>query len=200
MSAPLVRPQGRSDSSAAEPVTLLHPDASELSGRATSFPLPSDLVRQSAQRLLVLALLYAFMFFMAGIFPQLLTSGGRTDLVGSFMAWVPSAISIAMALLVAAVVRNPRVPLGTVMTIGLAFEVIGSYGIATAEFADPDTLNYRGDFFGLSWVAVWVLLFTVVIPTRPRHAVLAALVSVSAVPVIIGVELIAFPTPFTPNG
>ena len=186
MSAPLVRPQGRSDSSAAEPVTLLHPDASELSGRATSFPLPSDLVRQSAQRLLVLALLYAFMFFMAGIFPQLLTSGGRTDLVGSFMAWVPSAISIAMALLVAAVVRNPRVPLGTVMTIGLAFEVIGSYGIATAEFADPDTLNYRGDFFGLSWVAVWPLLFTVVVPTRPRRAVLAALASVSSVPVVVG--------------
>ncbi len=123
---------------------------------------------------------------MAGIFPQLLTSAGRADLVGSFMAWVPSTISLAMALLVAAVVRNPRVPLATVMTIGLAFEVLGSYGIATAEFADPDTLNYRGGFFGLSWVAVWPLLFTVVVPTRPRRAVLAALASVSAVPVVVG--------------
>jgi len=39
---------------------------------------------------------------------------------------------------------------------------------------------------GLSWVAVWVLLVTVVVPTSPRRAVLAALASVSSVPVVIG--------------
>ncbi len=42
-------------------------------------------------------------------------------------------------------------------------------------------------FLGLSWVAVWVVLFTIVVPTSPRRAVLAALASVSAVPVVIGV-------------
>ena len=42
---------------------------------------------------------------------------------------------------------------------------------------------------GLSWVAVWVVLFTVVVPTSPRRAVVAALASVSSVPVIIGLVL-----------
>jgi serine/threonine-protein kinase len=72
------------------------------------------------------------------------------------------------------------------MNIGLAFEVLGSYGIAAAEFGSPNSLNYAGGFFGLSWVAVWTLLFTVVVPTRPRRALLAALASVSSVPVVVG--------------
>src|SRR5918999_1459729 len=133
MSALLVRPKGRSDPSAAEHVTLLHPDAGELSGRAASSPLPSDLVRQSAERLRILALLYAFVFFMAAVFPLLLTRESRRELVGSFGAWGPSVISIVAALLVAGVARSPRVPLPAVITIGVAFEVLGSYGIASAE-------------------------------------------------------------------
>jgi hypothetical protein len=185
MSAPLVRPKGRSNPSPAEHVTLLHPDAGELSGRSAPSPFPSDLVRQSARRLEVLALLYAFVFFMAGVFPMLLSREDRLELVGNFGAWGPSVISIAAALLVAGLARSARVPLPTVMIIGLAFEVLGSYGIAAAEFANPDALNQRGGFFGLSWVAVWTLLFTVVVPTRPRRALLAALASVSSVPVVV---------------
>src|SRR5436309_5545840 len=38
----------------------------------------------------------------------------------------------------------------------------------------------------ISSVAVWVVLFTVVVPTAPRRALLAALASVSSVPVVIG--------------
>jgi serine/threonine-protein kinase len=44
----------------------------------------------------------------------------------------------------------------------------------------------------LSWVAVWTLLFNVVVPTMPRHAVLAALASATAVPVTVIVSLKTF--------
>jgi eukaryotic-like serine/threonine-protein kinase len=75
------------------------------------------------------------------------------------------------------------------MNIGLAFEIASSYAIAAAEFADPMQIeNHRG-YLGLSWVAVWVVLFTVVVPTSPRRAVVAALASVSSVPVIIGLVI-----------
>lgn len=169
-----------------EQVTLMRTDVADPTAGAISSSLPSDLLAQSAARLRVLALLYAFVFFMAGVFPMLLSRADRAQLVGSFMHWGPSAISIALALLVAAVIRSDRVPLSRVMNIGLAFEIASSYGIAAAEFADPATLNERGRVLGLSWVAVWVVLFTVVVPTRPRRAVLAALGSVSSVPVIVG--------------
>ena len=169
-----------------EHVTLLRTDAADPTARAISSSLPADLLGQSAARLRVLALLYAFVFFMSAVFPMLLSREDRAKLVGSFIQWGPSAISIAMALLVAAVIRSHRVPLSTVMNIGLAFEIASSYGIAAAEFGDPAWLNERGRALGLSWVAVWTVLFTVVVPTPPRRAVLAALGSVSSVPVIVG--------------
>jgi serine/threonine-protein kinase len=98
-------------------------------------------------------------------------------------------IGIVVASLVAAVIRSARLPLPAAMSLGLFFEIASSYAIAAAEFGDPQGLEMHRGFLGLSWVAVWVVLFTVVVPTAPRRAVLAALASVSSVPVIIGLMI-----------
>jgi eukaryotic-like serine/threonine-protein kinase len=152
-------------------------------GRSSGFPL--DLLRQSAARLHTLALLYAFTYFMAGFVP-ILVSPERSRLFEHFLTWGPGVIGIGMALLLAAVIRSERVSLPATMHIALVFEILSSYAIAAAEFGDPQVLEEQRGFLGLSWVAVWVLLFTVAVPTTPRRAVLAALASVSAVPVVIG--------------
>ncbi|HZN97981.1 MAG TPA: serine/threonine-protein kinase, partial [Gemmatimonadales bacterium] len=128
----------------------------------------------------------AFMFFMAGIVPGLLLPEERARFLGSFLSWGSAVIGIAVGLLVAAVIRSERFSPATVMNLGLVFEIASSYAIAAAEFGDPLGLETHRGFLGLSWVAVWVLLFTVVVPTSPRRAVLAALASVSSVPVIVG--------------
>jgi hypothetical protein len=96
---------------------------------------------------------------------------------------------VAVALAVAAVIRSDRVPPATAVKLGLAFEIASRYAIAAAEFGDPMGLDTHSGFLGLSWVAVWVVLFTVVVPTSPRRALLAALASVSSVPVIIGLSI-----------
>src|SRR3989442_5153866 len=152
---------------------LMLRDARDPVARAISSGFPVDLLSQSAGRLRVLALLYAFAFFMAGIFPALVLPGERARFLGSVLQWGPSVLGIAVALLVAALRRRARLPLPTAMNIGLAFEIASSYAIAAAEFADPMGLEMHGGFMGLSWVAVWVVLFTVVVPTAPRRAVLA---------------------------
>jgi len=158
-----------------EHVTLVHPDPRGPTARGISSGFPADLLSQSAGRLRVLALLYAFVFFMAGIFPALLFPSDRARFLGSFLQWGPSVIGIVAALLVAAVIRSARLPLPAAMNIGLAFEIASSYAIAAAEFADPMGLEMHRGMLGLSWVAVWIVLFTVVVPTSPRRAVLAAL-------------------------
>src|SRR5256886_2551891 len=133
---------------------------------------------------------------MAGIFPALLFRADRARFLGSFAQWGPAVIGIVVALLVAAVIRSARVPLPTAMNLGLAFEIASSYAIAAAEFADPMGLEMHSGFMGLSWVAVWVVLFTVVVPTAPRRALLAALASVSSVPVTIGLMMLSGATSF----
>ncbi len=169
-----------------EHVTLMQPEEGVASARGSVSGFPTDLLSQFAARLRILALLYAFVFFMAGILPALLIPGDRARFLGSFVQWAPGVIGIAVALLVAGVIRSARFSPATVMKLGLAFEIASSYAIAGAEFGDPMGLEMHQGFLGLSWVAVWVVLFTVVVPTTPRRTVLVALASVSSVPVIIG--------------
>jgi serine/threonine-protein kinase len=161
------------------------PDRGAHSSSGISSGFPTDLVGQSANRLRTLALLYAMVFFLAGIFPALLFPEDRARLFSSPLQWVPAVVGILLGLFVGAAIGLKRVQLHTTMALGLVFEVVSSYTIAAAEFADPSQIEMHSGFLGLSWVAVWVVLFTVVVPTAPRHAVLAALASVSAVPVVI---------------
>src|SRR5438046_9118099 len=102
-----------------EHVTLMHPEARYRVARGISSGFPVDLLSQSAGRLRVLALLYAFVFFMAGIFPALLFPTDRARFLGSFVQWGPSVIGIVVALLVAMVIRSARLPLSPAMILGL---------------------------------------------------------------------------------
>jgi len=172
-----------------EHVTLMPPGARGPTARGMSSGLPDDLLSEAASRLRVLGLLYASVFFMAGILPALLIPQDRARFLGSFVQWGPGVIGIVVGLLVAAVIRNPRLPLPAAMNLGLVFEIVSSYAIAAAEFGDPMQLEEHRGYLGLSWVAVWVVLFTVVVPTTPRRALLAALASGSSVAVVVGLVL-----------
>ena len=151
--------------------------------------LPSDLVSQSANRLPIIALLYASVFAMAGVVPALVLPDERERFLSNALFWAPSVIGITAGIVVAAIVRFGRPSPSAAVNVGLVFEVLSSYGIAAAEFADPHQLEMQRGFLGLSWVAVWVVLFTVAMPTTPRRALFTALASVSSVPVVIGLVL-----------
>ena len=157
--------------------------------------LPTDLLSQSARRLRILALLYAFLFFMAAYFPALLFSEHRAQLFSSAITWAPGVISIAIALVVAALTSNPGISVRVVMLIGHLFQVASSYGIAAAEFLDPASLDFNASFVGLSWVSVWTLLFTVVVPSSPGRTVMATLASISSVPLVTGFVIVTNSVP-----
>ena len=73
-----------------EHVTLMHPDARDPTARAISSGFPVDLLNQSSGRLRVLALLYAFVFFMAGIFPRCCSRPIGPDSSGASCSGVPA--------------------------------------------------------------------------------------------------------------
>ena len=172
-----------------EHATLLARDAGGGLHRGGTSGLPADLLTQSAGRLRILALLYAAVFVLAGILPALILPEDRARFLSSGLQWAPAVAGIGVALLVAGAIHFRRVSPQAAMNLGLVFEVVSSYAIAAAEFADPMQLETHRGYLGLSWVAVWVVLFTVAVPTTPRRALLTALASVSAIPVIIAVVL-----------
>src|SRR6185295_2435211 len=60
--------------------------------------LSPELLSQSARRLRIVALLYAFVFFMSDPLQALLFSEERARFFASALRWAPSTISIVMAL------------------------------------------------------------------------------------------------------
>jgi hypothetical protein len=90
-----------------------------------------------------MALLYAAVFFLAGIFPSLVSRATRVVYFGSVVQWLPGAISIPVALFVAAVVTNSRLSPRAAAAIAIVFEIVSSYGIAAAELLQPQGLDFR---------------------------------------------------------
>jgi len=177
--------------------TLIRVDgaAPAASGRTGAGTLPSDLREQAVSRLRAAALLYALAFFLAGPLGSLLNPGRRATYLAEPKEWLPGALSIAGALTVAWLVSLDRLSPRAKVRVGLGFEVLGSLGIAAAQYHDiaaPITYGVAGPWdFGLSWVAPFVLLFSVVVPVPPRTALLTAACAVSTVPIVyaLGVSL-----------
>ncbi len=155
---------------------------------SSGWSLPPDLLSEAIRRLRAVALLYTAAFFLAGVLPQLFFPAARAQFLSDRGRWVPSAISIGVALAVVAMTSDSRLSGRVKLYAGLAFEVLGSFGIATAQYlgiASPIVYLGLGTWdFGLSWVAVWVLLFGVLVPTPPRVTLTTAALSVSAVPLV----------------
>jgi serine/threonine-protein kinase len=169
--------------------TLLRPDAapSRASRGTGSWTLPPDVREEAVRRVRAVALVYALAYFLAGPALALISDAGRKLLFSRAIFWLPPTLSIAGALLVAWLVSRPGIPARMKLYAGLAFEVLGSYGIAASEYHDITApIMYQGGSgeFGVSWVAVWVMLFTVVVPAQPRLALLSATLSLSAIPVM----------------
>jgi len=121
-------------------------------------------------------------------------SPGEWDIfVSGVLQWGPSAVSIATALLVATATWSKRFDVGTVLSLGLIFQVVGSFGIAAAQYLEVNGYETAPPW-GLSWVALWILSFTVIVPSPPRWALLAALASASAVPLVVGVVILTYGT------
>src|SRR6266542_6857043 len=102
---------------------------------------------------------------MAILFPE-----DRAMFLSSALRWVPSTVSITTALLLVALTYSRRVDVRTVLGLGLAFEVVGSFGIAAAQYLDPSRYAAGPPWLGLSWVAVWMIGFTAVVPSETRRS------------------------------
>ncbi len=173
--------------------TLFHPGAPSGAGGVSAWTLPPDLQGEAVRRLRIVAALYTTAFFLAGPLTSLLTAESRAVYFSSAEIWLPSFLSIAGGLAVVAFTGWARVPEPVRLRAGLVFEILGSFGIAAAEYHHISAPIMYGDYgpggLGLSWVAVWVMLFSVVVPAPPRVALLCAGLSLAAVPLVYAANM-----------
>lgn len=170
--------------------TLIRADSapSDSSRRTSSWTLPPSLLTEAVGRLRSSALLYALAYFLAAFLPVLAFDERRAMLEANPSQWIPRVLSIGVALTLAWLASRPWIPARVKLYAALGFEVLGSLGIAVAEYQNISAQIGQGDMgsvgFGLSWVAAFVLLFSVVVPMPPRIMLLSTALSVATVPLV----------------
>jgi len=153
--------------------------------------LPPHLQEQLPRRLRNTAVLYSLAFFLSEFAPSILM-GHLAWEYHTVLDWLPGVASILIGLVVAALASSPRVPWQVKMHVGLVFEVLGSYGIALSMYVGAERFASTPIvFFALSpsWVAIWMILYSIVVPAPPRKVLVALLASASAPAVVMGYSL-----------
>ena len=160
------------------------------SGSPRPSSLPPELSAQAARRLRLIALIYSAAFFLADIFPQLVT-GHLLQMFRRPGDWVWTILSIVGGVVVAVLAGSPRLSSETKIHLGLFFQVAASYGIALSMYADvePNLPEVVFHVLSPSWVGIWMLFYTIVVPAPPGRALLALIASASAPPLVIGLTM-----------
>jgi serine/threonine-protein kinase len=157
-------------------------------GRA-SYSLPISLLEKASRRLQILCAIGITLILIGWIGVNLVEG----ELVHEFqnpLQWAPNAVIFLASVLVLTLARSSRLPLTRIVTVGLVYEVVISYCIPLGEywgvFRGIETWYINSDVVGFSGVAIWMIFFTILVPSRPRSALIALTLSGSAVPVTVG--------------
>jgi serine/threonine-protein kinase len=154
--------------------------------------LPPVLVRLAVSRVQIVAVV-----MLAGL---LIGWVGSNVLEGEFLQefervgeWAPPVFMIVTSVLMLVLARWTLVAAPTLVTFALVYEVAISFGMAFSTYYDalsrvPGAL-INADVIGMTAVAFWMPVFTVIVPAHPRRVLVAVMVSACAVPIVYLIEM-----------
>ncbi len=145
--------------------------------------VPSALLRQGAGRVAPVAAVFIVFQIVGWVIPLSL----RGDFLEEFTRpgdWIPPIVALAVSVVLIVATRMFQISSQTTVKLGLLYQVVISYAIAFGQywnaFGDFTAGQINGDVVGLTAVAPWMVFYTVLVPARPRHALVALLASATA--------------------
>jgi serine/threonine-protein kinase len=165
--------------------------------------LPLVLARLAVKRVQILAVTMLVIMATGWFLENVLQGDIQSDLqyIGE---WGPPAFMIVASFAMLALARIPRVTLEAVLIAALLYEVAMSWGIVVSSywgaFQGVPAGVITEDVVGFGGVALWMMFFTVLVPTVPRRALSALVLSAAAVPVVYLLEVRAGRAPALPGG
>lgn len=167
-------------------------DDSALRSRASRAGLPAALARRVPRHLSWAAGVFAGVYgvnLLQHVVGTLLSDNGqlghnlRLEVGGT--AFVLAAIGIIVA------IRSGKLTIRQLVFLGLAFEVVGTIGIAIGSIVPRFPATPITTFVGLPWTAVWIMAYPLMVPSRPRDAAIAGVLSVAAVVAGLQINVVA---------
>ena len=164
------------------------PGRADSQGRSRS--LPPDLLREASQRIGILSLLGAVLWFLGPLFGHLAIHAQNPDSGPWFSLMLPMD-AIAIAAIIASLGlywytrrhENSKVSLD----LGLAYMIAISLGIGlmfhVGLIVAPGGSQRPATSPEISWIGAIILMFAAIVPTQPRKTVIASAIAVSMNPV-----------------
>lgn len=153
--------------------------------------LTPRLRQQINQRLQLIAVTYSLAFFVSDFVTPTL-AGQLHELLADPRVWLPGVIGILAGFAVAVLASLDSLSWRAKIDLGLGFEVVGSYVIALAQYLDTTAIREHPVLIHVlspSWVGIWIIFFSAVVPTPPRRTIAALILSASAPLVVIWTSL-----------
>jgi len=140
--------------------------------------LPTDLMEDAAQRLGLAALMYAGAYAVA--FSMAHLSFNLAYHPYHLLSVIICLVAVGVSLGVYFAVRSGWLKCRAVVDLGLAYWIFGALAIDADYYTGIQEQGYR--LVGISWVCVWLVVFPMIVPNRPRKVLVAALIAASMGP------------------
>lgn len=175
--------------------------AAQPSREETGGPVATHVLRQAVRRLEIVCI-----SVIVGVvviwFGGNLARGSLGQEFQKAEQWAPPTGILVASLAMILLARSRRFRPETIVRIGLVYQVVVSYGLAASVVLE----GFRGatldqidsDRVGMGPVGNWMMFFTILVPTRPREALVGLLVSAAATPIMYALEVRAGAAPAIP--
>lgn len=147
----------------------------------------SHLVVQAARRLEIVSTVA----LIAVVVLWLLVNFFEGEMANEFASpeqWAPPITALTSSAAMLLIARSGRLPHATLIRIGLIYEVVMSISVACGAylvaFHGLQASDLTNDRIGVNGVVPWTMFFTVLVPARPREALMALVISNAFVPLL----------------
>jgi len=153
----------------------------------TDQQVASHLVVQAARRLEIVSTVA----LIAVLILWLLVNFLEDELGNEFSSaaqWAPPIAALTSSAAMLLIARSGRWSSATLIRIGLVYEVVVSLSVACGAylvaFHGLSASDLTNDRIGVNGVVPWTMFFTVLVPARPREALIALVISNGFVPLL----------------
>ncbi len=154
-------------------------------GIARAVGLPDDMADQALRRVTLMAVCVGTATFLFLVLD--LIARRAAPEVAAFMPSPPLVnvarwLAVGDAVMVVVLVRYTSLPRLIKLDVGLTFEVLGALALALTQMVYTEAPNSPWVLGGISPVAIWILLWRMLVPTSPVRAAIAVMASAAMVP------------------
>ncbi len=153
----------------------------------TNQQVASHLVVQAARRLEIVSTVALVAVLVLWLLVNFL-EGEIANELASAAQWAPPIAALTSSAAMLLIARSGRWSSATLIRIGLVYEVVMSVSVACGAylvaFHGLNAADLTNDRIGVNAVVPWTMFFTVLVPARPRDALVALVLSNAFVPLL----------------